>query len=1652
MAPRRVEVLENIRQRAVASPRSVAIVEGARTVDYGTLLAWSSAISARLQALGVGPEVRVALAADRSASSLAGLLGILGAGGVVVPLELEAPPARLTRILERTRPAASVVATAEAAGSLGALLGTPLVISSEYLGAPAADWPRARCSADQAACVLFTSGTTGEPKGVVLTHGGLDWNACLSSAHYQLTPEDRLLLFAPLCFDVALEDVFCALSSGAGLVLRPPGAPESFSALKERVERERVTVLDLPTAFWHEWVAELRRPGAEFPRTVRLVVVGGEATSAEAYETWRRANPSCAWFNTYGPTETTVGATLYAPTPGVALDGAPSIGPALEGAQALVLDESLQEAAPDVEGELYIGGEGVARGYWQQPGLTAERFLPHPFEAGARLYRTGDRVVRDREGLLHFRGRRDHQIKLRGHRVELEEIERALLAAVPLKAAVVALRQELATGPALVAYLVPAPGHAVVVDAVAAVLARSLPEYMLPSAYVICDALPKSVTGKIDRARLPPPPPPKAGRAEEGKAPAAGAQSAVAGLFREVLGTEPVFADSGFSELGGTSLAALRLAGRARELLGRELPPGQILRLQTPAALAAWLVAEPAASKDFPPIVPRAPGAALPLSFAQERVFFMEQISPDLRAYRFQAALTWVGPLNAGALRQALDALIRRHEILRTTFALEDDRPVQHVHPPQPAALDVFDLSTLGEGERAVELARISHELVQAPLHSDRLPLIRWALVKLRPEEHRLIHVEHHFVHDGWSFTQLLQEVRALYDRYAKGETAELPPPALQFADFAVWERAWVETPAAARQEAYWKRKLQGAPTRLELPTDRPASASASHAGRVVGMWLTPAQTAAARSLAQSEQATLHVVLVSAFSALLGRISGAPELCVGTTVANRRRPESEPLIGMFVNTVALRVDLAGAPSFRALVRQVRDTALEAYEHQDLPFDRVVQALDVPRQANSLPLIQVDFSSHDSPYPDLSRDGLAVAVDDGLKNGTTKFLLGATAVPRANGQVEIDFEYSTALFDEQTVASIVRAYGQLLSTALAQPDASLPHLSLVGEEDGRRLRRNALGPAMAEGPSLLARVLAQAAQRPDEVALVEDGVACTYAALAARAGAVAASLRALGVKPEDRVLLCAERSSAAVASMLGVWAVGAAFAPLDPELPEERLLAIATQAAPAALVVTRAGLAPALQRQLHGRVLDASALPAALHPRPLPALSPAQAACVLFTSGSTGAPKGVVLTHGGLGWYMGAFAERTGLSSRDRVYQFANLAFDTALEELFSALSVGATLVLRPPGPPPTFAALCEHLRREAVTVLDLPTSYWHEWTRALEGEAALPGTLRLLVIGGEAADRAAYEAWWNAKGCEVLNTYGPTESTIVATTFRARANDEVGAPPPIGAPLAGAEAWVLDADLGLVPAGLPGELYLAGPGLSRGYLADPAQTAERFLPHPFVPGERLYRTGDRAVVSEAGVLRFLGRKDHQVKLRGFRVELAEVEAALHAGAALQGAVAVVRDEGSPSARVVAYVVPSAPRTFSAERLREHLARVLPSYMQPSQLIALEAFPYTAGRKVDRARLPAPAAPVPVSASPAESLHPFAAPLLEVWRDVLRHPTAGLHDDFFALGGHSLLALQLVARVKRTLKVSLTLRDLFAAPTVAQLLQHLRAAA
>jgi amino acid adenylation domain-containing protein len=1654
--------------QAARTPDAVAVVFAEDELTYRELDRRAGSLARHLRALGVGPEVLVGIAAHRSFELVVGLLAILKAGGAYVPLDPAYPDERLAFMLADS--GVPVLLTHEPlAARLASLApaGVRQILLADHGESDRTDRTAAGTVPDNAAYALYTSGSTGRPKGTVNSHRGIVNNLLWMQRVYPLTPADRVLHKTPYSFDASIWEIFSPLLAGACLVLAEPGGHQDVRYLMKAVERYGITTLQLVPSLGSVFLEE--KDAGTACRSLRRLYCGGEALPAELLERCHdRLDAELC--NLYGPTEAAVEVASWVCGREPGRTTAP-IGRPISNLRIHLLDRGGELVPVGVAGELHAGGAGLGRGYLNRPDLTADRFVPDALSGspGERLYRTGDLARHLPGGEIEYLGRLDHQIKIRGFRIETGEIEACLADHPAVRDAVVLARTDGPSGAVLVAYVVAAGAQPSAVELAAALRAR-LPDYMVPSGWVFLPALPLSPNGKLDRNALPAPERFSAAAetaSSAGTAPRTPEEELLAGLWAQLLDLPRVGIDDNFFALGGHSLLGARLVARVRDALGVDLPLRTLFEAPTVAELAACLsVAR--RSAPLPPLVPRPrrpyeEETEVPLSFAQERLWLIDQLAPGSAAYNIPLAVRLDGDLDPAGLARSLAAVVRRHETLRTTFRAAGGRPVQVIAPAPAFALPLVDLTLVPAAARLDEAHRLLAAEARRPFDLARGPVFRALLLRLGERETVCLINTHHIASDGWSLGVLIREVGALYTAFSQGLPAPLPPLPVQYADYALWQRDWLRGEVLDGQIAFWRSELADASTRLDLPADRPRPAVASLAGAALPLALTAETTAALADLARRQGATLFMTLLAALDALLHRFTGQEDLLVGSPVANRGATQAEALIGFFVNTLVLRARPAPEQLFTGLLAAVKATALAAYAHQDLPFERLVDELAVGRTLDRNPLFQVTLALQNAPVEPLALPGLSLS-PLALGTGTAKFDL-CLSLAEADGRLAGGIEYATDLFDAATVRRFTGCFATLLAGITAAPERPLRDLPLLaaGELHQVLAEWNDTATLYPRAASIHGLVATQAALSPDTVALVAGPraeIRLSYRDLDRAANRLARHLRALGAGPEVLVGVCLERSVEAVVTFLAILKTGGAFVPLDPGYPEERLaFMLADTAAP--LLVTgerlgerlpaRPGLRivcldheeEAIARQDGGDLPDADT-----------DVSPDNLAYVMYTSGSTGRPKGVAVTHRNVVRLVREtnFAD---LSPGQVFLQLAPLSFDAATLEIWGPLANGGRLTVPAPGRV-SLAELAAALELYGVTTLWLTAGLFHQM---VDAEPASLLRLSQLLAGGDVLQAPHVRRLLAEPGGPVLiNGYGPTEGTTFTCCHPLRGPEQVGATVPIGRSIANTRVYLLDRSLAPVPPGVPGELFAAGDGLARGYLNRPDLTAERFLPAPAVcgeaPGARLYRTGDLAHHLPGGEIEYLGRLDQQVKIRGFRIEPGEVEAALGAIPTVAGAAVAVHGEGGDR-RLVGYVVAAAGKR-DARALRNELAGRLPEPMIPSDFVFLDALPLTANGKVDRRALPAPERAGaggqetgPLSGRPPRT--PAEEMLALLWSELLGVSSVGADDGFFDLGGHSLLATRLVSRVRDLFGVEIPLRDVFEAPTPAGLAARIETA-
>jgi amino acid adenylation domain-containing protein/non-ribosomal peptide synthase protein (TIGR01720 family) len=1633
--------------QAAQTPQQTALVFAGEQISYDTLNRRSNQLAHHLRRLGVGPDVLVGLSLERSVEMIVGILAILKAGGAYLPLDAAYPPERQVFMLQDGQ--VSVMLTQQSLRHKLPANGqmTVLCLDSEWAQVAGESEENLENStiASNLAYVMYTSGSTGRPKGVAVTHQNIV--RLVKGANYaSLTAGEVFLQVAPISFDAATLEIWGSLLNGARLVIAPPHklALDELAAL---VQSEAVTILWLTAGLFHLAVDDYL---AGFS-SVRQLLAGGDVLSPPRVQRVLQELPDCQMINGYGPTENTTFTTCCHLSPAERLDTAVPIGAPISNTQVYILDENLELAPVGVPGELYTGGDGLARGYLNQPGLTAAAFIPHPFadKPGQRLYKTGDLARWLPSGRIEFLGRRDNQVKIRGFRIEQGEIETILSQHPHVRQCVVLDRTAPTGNKYLAAYVLP-EGQETTTKELRQFLGQRLPDYMVPAAWVMMDSFPLDPNGKVDRRALPEVDLSQRPLTTELTQPTTPTEIVLAEIWREVLGVDQISIHDNFFELGGHSLLATRIMARVQDRLQQKVPLLTLFKFPTIAGLAPALEPEPVLAER--PLIDTSlryktqqiivrdgqECTSLPASFAQQRLFSLDQLEPNSPLYNVPLPIELRGELDETSLQLALTDLIARHESLCTTFELIDGMPMQVIHPaglPDVPFIDTADFS-------ADEIEQQIMAEARKPFDLQAGPLMRATLFQHDFDRHTLLLVLHHIITDGWSMPILLNELIALYEEYAEGTLASLPPLPIQYADFALWQRQWLQGERLAEKLRYWHKQLAFAPAALELPTSKPRSSTQTFAGANVAFHLPPQLTELLRKLGRQLDMTPYMITLAAFYVMLHRYTGQSDIVVGSAAANRTEPEQEGLIGFFVNMLPLRTDLSGNPTVMALLTGVRDMVLAAQARQDVPFEKLVDDLGLERTLSHSPLFQVTFSYEMDSNQPIERPFLTWTPKD-IGVGLVKYDLLMNLRETGAG-IEGIIAYNADLFDPTAMQRMADHYATLLEAALAQPEqsiASLPMLTAVEWQTQQQWNETARYDT-PNWPGVLHQVVSIAQTQPEKPALVSETAVLTYGELNRQANQLAHYLLEQGVTAETVVGICLERSPLTAVAALAVWKAGGAYLPLDPTYPADRLAFLLADSQSRLLLTTqsadslsaKANTQPALPNFVW---LD-DWQPLAVYPDHNPPASAGlhNLAYLIYTSGSTGQPKGVCITHRSLvdlaAWYIDTFQ----LTAADRTSLVSGPAFDASIWELWPSLAVGAALFI-----PNDDVRLMPDKMRDWLVARQITHSF--QPTPLADNMINLPWpeetALRFMTTGGDVLHHYPPETL----PFTLVNNYGPTENTVNASVIFLDPAQKPAALPPIGKPSGNTQIYLLDTYLQPVPVGVVGELYIGGSGLARGYWQRPSSTAASFIPNPFSqnPGERLYRTGDLARYLPDSNLEFMGRIDHQVKIRGFRIELGEIETVLSSHPDVREAVVVVHEEDGHK-RLLAYTV-MADSQVTGEQLRAYLQTQLPAYMVPTAFAPIDAIPLTPNGKIDRDALPIPA--------DLPALHEaYTAPetaveqtLADIWQTVLGLNRVGVHDNFFELGGDSILSIRIVTKA-RDAGLSLTVRHLFQHQTIAEL--------
>lgn len=1636
------------------TPEAVALIFEHHRLTYRELNNRANKLAHYLLQSQLKPETLVSICAERSVEMVVALLAVLKVGAAYVPVDPAYPRERVKFMLDDCR--SPVLLTQKH-------LLKSLPVSDARVICLDADWRSIDIlgthnlsidlAPDNLAYVIYTSGSTGKPKGAMNTHRGICNRLLWMQDAYRLDSTDRVLQKTPFSFDVSVWEFFWPLITGAALVIARPLGHHDNAYLARVIYEERITTLHFVPSMLQLLLDEpdLRQRCS----TLRRVICSGEALSYDLQNRFFK-HLDTELHNLYGPTEAAVDVTFWRCTAENEMRVVP-IGRAITNAQIHLLDQRLEPVPVGVAGELYIGGTCLARGYLNRAELTAHRFIPHPLatQPGERLYKTGDLARYLPNGAIEYIGRLDHQVKICGVRIELGEIEAAIVEHSSVRETVVLAREDIPGDKRLVAYLSANDAIKPSNGELRSFLQKRLPHYMVPAAFVWMEKLPLTPNGKIDRAGLPPP----VDFLRDGPQvtlPRTPIEDLIAGVWREVMGLRSLSIHDDFFELGGHSLLASMLVSRLRRTLQAELSVPDVFDSPTVAQLAAKMDARRQAGNRrliAAPIRDSRHNSNFRLSPAQQRLWFLHRLKPESAFYNLPLVVRLHGRLNVVALEESFKELSRRHEVLRTRFIETDGWPLLVVDEPSPPQITALEVSDTDHAKKEEDALRIVQAQVRASFDITKNPPWRIVLVRLSKEEHVLALVMHHLISDGWSLNVLAKELSLVYSAYVEGRTSPLTELPIEYRDYAAWHRAWLSQGAEQKQLKYWQKQLEGSQLVLQLPSDRPRPSAETYEGNTYHTTLPASLTEALKSLSRRESSTLFMTLIAAFNVLLYHYTGKQDINIGTPLAGRNCPEAENLIGFFVNTVVIRTQLSGNMSFRELLQHVRETTLAGYSHQEIPFESLVEVLHIDRSLSHAPVFQVVFGFNNTPNARLELTGLQSTLLE-IDTATAKFDL-AFLVEDIGAQLKLAVEYSTALFNIETIERMTRHFQTLLESIVANPEQRLSNLQLLtnGESNQMILLSNDTHTDIPH--TCIHQLFERQVQRtPHALAVMCGNVRLTYSELNRKANQLAWRLRSLGVGLESLVGICVERSEKMIVGALAVLKAGGAYTPLDPAYPKDRIGLMLKDTAPPVLLTEQKLLAslPACDALVFCLDSEAETLVTESDLN-LPCTTRSEnLAYVIFTSGSTGKPKGVELQHGGLVnlalWHQQSY----GLNDSSRVSQVAGVSFDAAVWELWANLTAGAGLYIADEKTALSPTEFWEWLESRDITHCFLPTPLVETLlpvaeARISDGDTSSPTTLRYLFTGGDKLHRHPRRRL----PFSLVNLYGPTETTVVSTAAVVETAADTDVAPSIGVPIDNTQVYILDPQLQPVPLGVPGELYIGGVGLARGYHNHSQLTAEKFIPNPYggTRGERMYRTGDLARYLSNRQIECLGRLDEQVKIRGFRIELGEIETMLSQHEAVSEAAVVVAADNHGGGRLIAYVVDGAGQRATASELKSYLKNTLPEYMIPAAFVTLEALPLTPNGKVDRRRLSL----LKVVQSEVEEMYVSPRSELErgiagVWQEVLKVQKVGVHDNFFNLGGHSLLIVQVNDKLQEALQVDFSIVDLFKYPTVSSLAAHL----
>ncbi|MDZ8087685.1 MAG: amino acid adenylation domain-containing protein [Nostoc sp. DedQUE12b] len=1635
------------------SPQAIAVVCENTQLTYQQLNQRANQLAHHLRALGVGPEVLVGICLERSLEMIVGLLGILKAGGAYVPLDPAYPSERLAFILEDTQ--TPVLLTQEKlVKNLPPHQAQVVCLDLDWQGniQNSQENPVNQTTADNLIYVIYTSGSTGQPKGVMIPHRGICNQLHWKQTTFGLTHADKVLLTISFSFDPSVWQIFWPLCFGGQLFIARPGGHQDTAYLVKVITEQQITVLALVPSILRVLLEER---GIENCRFIKHITCGGEALPGELIERFfAQLNLDNVLHNCYGPTEASIDTTFWSCQRGTNYAIAP-IGRPITNAEIHILDDNLQPVPVGESGELHIGGIGLARGYLNRPELTTEKFIFNPFssEPGARLYKTGDLARYLSDGNIEFLGRIDHQVKIRGFRIELGEIEAILAQHPALTQTLVIAREDVSGDKRLVAYIVASPEQILSQAELRRFLEARLPEYMVPAFFVFLDTLPLNPNGKIDRRALPAPDTSDIKLSTNFVPPQNSIEIVLAGIWAKVLCLEQVGIHDNFFELGGHSLLATQVMSRVRQAFQIEIPLQLLFENPTIATLAQ---AMPTATRSrnaqnqtpendpqnqtIPQIANR---KSAPLSFAQQRVWFLEQLEPNSAAYIVSNAQRLTGKLNVGVLQKSLDAIVVHHEALRTNFITSPDgSPIQVIGTPRPVELKIIKVT-----KDQVEF--LLNQEVQRPFNLESDLMLRATLLQVDEQEHILLLMMHHIASDGWSIGILWQQLIALYKTFLSNKPSPLAKLPIQYADFAVWQHQWLSGEVLSSQINYWKTQLAGANTVLELPTDRPRPPVQTYQGAAESLMLPQTLSASLTELSHQEGVTLFMTLLAAFGTILHRYTGQEDILIGSPIAGRNRSEIEELIGFFINTVVLRTDFADNPSFRSVLNRVRQMALAAYAHQDMPFEKLVEELQPERDTSRNPLFQVWFNMLNLRDIQLELPGVAIEPVSILETAS-KFDL-TLYVTEQNQGIQLDLVYNTALFTSERMMEMLHQFHHLLNQIVAAPERKISLYSLVTPKAQLLLPEPR---AVLPEPQyqLTTTMFTSWVNRTPEHSSLRQGIRTwNYGELGKIAQTLAQVLLSHGVERGDVVAVYGTRSFGLIASMLGVLLSGGVLLTLDPKLPSQRQR-LMLQEAKAKYILYIDGQRPeddkigepltsiCVNRDT-GEAINSQKSIEAVN---LPEIADDDAAYIFFTSGTTGVPKGVLGCHKGLAHFLNWQQQTFEINQQDRIAQLTGLSFDVVLRDIFLPLTSGATLCLPEEEYNLEPTRILRYLENEQISVLHTVPSLAQLWLANVPSGVSLRN-LRWLFLAGEPLKETLVVRWRDAfpESGEIVNLYGPTETTLAKCYYRVPVECNPGVQ-PVGLPLPQTQALVFTPNHQPCGIGEPGEIVIRTPFRSLGYINAQQENRSRFVKNPFRNDRQdlLYYTGDRGCYRPDGSLEILGRQDHQVKIRGIRIEPGEIETVLAQHPDVLQTVVIAREDVLGDRRLVAYIIPNQDSAIAITDIRSFLSTKLPQYMLPSAFVVLDTMPLTPNGKVDRRALPAP------DLSRQEPEASFVAPrnqverqLTQIWEQILGVQPIGVRDNFFELGGHSILAVKLFWQIEKTFNKNLPLAILFQSGTV-----------